>query len=366
MHGKLSSLRTGAALLGVALLLVSCAGGAAPSSTAPGAAGASGGAAGAPGGAAGAAAPTGRAAFPLPSDPEVKIRAAWCAVAGAMFPLWVAKDAGIFQRHKLDVDIQLLSGGECAGGALIPGMMAGAEVAMIANLYQGNPYRLVVVPEVQRMADLKGRRLAINKIGEFDNRLIELMLERYNLVPNQDVTLIPLGGQTDRFNGLKGGLVDGTIVNPPVNLTAQNQGYREIFNFNDLGISAVYISLYTNRSTLQNKPRLVERFLAAMIEAAAYAKAEREFTIQLMGDYLKLNDRAALEGAYQAFAVETLAIPPHVPLEGVQAVIDETAKVNPNAAVKDAAAIVDPRPLQAVERTGFIDAVVAELLPNRN
>src|SRR5687768_17461683 len=54
---------------------------------------------------------TGRAAYPAPADPEVKLRAAWCAVAGAMFPLWVAKESGIFARHRLDVELQFMQGG---------------------------------------------------------------------------------------------------------------------------------------------------------------------------------------------------------------------------------------------------------------
>ena len=378
----------GLVLLAATVVLAACgsgqgaaSGGAGAGSSAPASAGSSAPASGAAPPAAGEAAPSGRAAYPLASDPEVKVHAAWCAVAGAMFPLWVAKEAGIFQRHKLDVDIQLIQGGdtnmaalmrgevdfiECAGGSLIPGIMAGADALLVANLYQGNPYRLIVVPEVQTMADLRGRKLAISRPGDYDNRLVEVMLERNGLVANQDVTLVPVGGQTDRYNALKGGIVDGTTVNPPVNLTAQNAGYREIFNLGDLGISSVYISLFTSRNVLQSRPRLVERFIAAMVEASAYAKANREYTINLMGDYLKLTDRAALEGAYQAFAVETLAIPPYVPVDAVQAVMDETLRINPNATVRDATTIVDNKPLQAVEASGFINAVKAELLPGQN
>jgi NitT/TauT family transport system substrate-binding protein len=238
--------------------------------------------------------------------------------------------------------------------------MTGSDGVLIANLYMGNPYRLIVVPEVQRVVDLRGRQLAISRPGEFDNRLTEAMLERHGLVPNQDVTMVPIGGQTDRYTALKSGLVDGTIVNPPVNLTAQNEGLREIYNLADLGISAVYISLVTARQTIQTRPRLVERFLAAMVEAEAYAKAEREFTIGLMADSLKLNDRRALEGAYEAYAVEMLSIPPYVPLDGVQGVVDETLRLNPNAPVRDAARLVDNEPLRRVEASGFIDAVLAE------
>ncbi len=324
-------------------------------------------------GAAATAAPRGYEAFPAPDDPEVKVRAAWCAVAGAMFPLWVAKEAGIFTRHRLDVDLVFMQGGspcqaammngevdflESAGG-LIPGLMTSGAGVIIANFYLGNPYRLVVAPDIEHMSDLRGRKLAISRPGEFDNRLNEVMLERHGLVPNQDVILIPIGGQTDRLNALRSGLVDGTTVNPPVNLAARNEGFREIFNLNDLQYESVYISLYTARQTMETRRRLVERFLAAMIEATAYAKADREFTIKLMSDYLKLNDRQALEGAYQAYAVEMLAIPPRVSLEAVQNVMDETLRYAPTAQVRDAALLVDTRALDAVEATGFVEAVLA-------
>ena len=46
-----------------------------------------------------------------------------------------------------------------------------------------------------------------------------------------------------------------------------------------------------------------------MVEATAYAKADRELMIKVIGDYLKLSDRPALEGAYEAYTVEMLAIP---------------------------------------------------------
>jgi NitT/TauT family transport system substrate-binding protein len=317
----------------------------------------------------------GRAAYPAPTDERTKVRAAWCAVAGAMFPLWVAKEAGIFERHRLEAELSYAQGAgpnlaalsygdldflECAGGSTIPAMMSGGDVVFIATFHQGNPYRVIVAPDITRPAELRGRKMAISRPGEFDNRLVTIFLERHGLVPNVDVTLVPIGGQTDRYNALKGGIVDGTAVNPPVNLTAQNEGFREIFDIADLGVAGVYISLFTNRQTLQQRPRLVERFLAAMIEAAAYARANREFTIKTMGDYLKLNDQQALAGAWEVYADRMLSLPPRVPVEGVQAVIDESLSVNPTAPVRDATAMIAPAPLQAVEASGFVDAVLTE------
>jgi NitT/TauT family transport system substrate-binding protein len=378
MEGKMrrtSSWATvGAGLLLGAMVLAACSAGTAPAPAqrAPQAA--------APAPAAAPAAARGMDAYPTADDQEVKIRAAWCAVAGAMFPLWVAKEAGIFTRHRLDAELVFMQGGspcqaammngevdflESAGG-LIPGLMTSGEGLVIANFYMGNPYRLIVVPDIQTVPDLRGRKLAISRPGEFDNRLSEVMLERHGLVPNQDVTLIPIGGQTDRYNALKGGIVDGTTVNPPVNLAARNEGFREIYNLSDMNYESVYISLYTARQTMDTRPRVVERFLAAMIEAAVYARSDKEYTVKLMGDYLKLNDRQALEGAYQAYAVEMLAIPPRVGLEAVQNVMDETLRVAPGARVRDAALLVDTRALDKVEASGFVDAVQAKYPAPRN
>jgi NitT/TauT family transport system substrate-binding protein len=301
-------------------------------------------------------------------------------VAGAMFPLWVAKDAGIFQRHRLDAELVFMQGGSpCvaamtngdvdfleSSGGLISGLMASNDGLVIANLYLGNPYRLIVTPDIDRVEGLRGRRLAISRPGEWDNRLNEVMLERHGLRPNEDVTLVPIGGQTDRYNALKAGVVDGTTVNPPVNLAAKNEGYREIYNLNDLNFAGVYISLYTGRKTMEQRPRLVERFLAALVEAGAYARANKEFTINLMSKYLQLDDREALEGAFQTYAAEMLALPPRVPLDAVQSVIDETLAFNPDVPVREAAQVVDNRPLQALETSGFVDAVLAAYPPARN
>src|SRR5689334_6771372 len=119
-----------AALLLAGLVAAGACGAPAPGGGAAGGSGATSG-----GGPGGAPAATGRAAYPAASDEEIKVRASWCAVAGAMFPLWIGKEAGIFQRHRLDVELiyafaaepniagliqRDLDFVECAGASLIP------------------------------------------------------------------------------------------------------------------------------------------------------------------------------------------------------------------------------------------------------
>jgi NitT/TauT family transport system substrate-binding protein len=337
--------------------------------------------AGAPGAAAGsptAAPPTvpvpeGRI-YPRADDAPVQIKAAWCAVTGAQFPLWLAKESGVLARHRIEADLTMIQGStpaiaalqrgdidflECSGGAIAPGLMAGAEALFVGNFYTGNFFRLMAAPDVESVADLRGRKVAIDRPGDYSNRLNEVLLERNGLVPNLDVTLVPIGSQTDRYNALKGGLVDATTVNPPLNLTARNEGFREIYNLEDLGIAGISVSLYATPETVKNRARLVERFLAAMTETAVYAKTHRPRTMQVMGSYLKLNDRDALAGAYDAYASK-LSTDLTVPTDALQAVMDENLKVNPSAPIHDAAQIVDNRAAEAVAASGFVEALYAE------
>src|SRR5581483_8926838 len=186
--------------------------------------------------------------YPAADDAPVQIKAAWCAVTGAQFPLWLAKESGVFARHRIEAEISMIQGStpaiaalqrgdidflECSGGAIAPGLMAGAEALFIGNFYTGNFFRLMAVPEVESVADLRGRKVAIDRPGDYSNRLNEVLLERNGLTPNQDVTLVPIGSQSDRYNALKSGVVDATTVNPPLNLTAQREGYHEIYNLED-------------------------------------------------------------------------------------------------------------------------------------
>src|SRR5437868_4591864 len=103
-RARVGSLRRAA--LGALVLVAACSAGPAGGGAAPS------------GGAAAAPAATGRAAYPAATDEQITVRASWCAVAGAMFPLWMGKEAGIFQRHRLDVELIYAFGAEANIAAL--------------------------------------------------------------------------------------------------------------------------------------------------------------------------------------------------------------------------------------------------------
>src|SRR4051794_27101524 len=72
-------------------------------------------------------------AAPAPSGPLPKLTVAYSNTTPSVTPLWVAKDAGLFEKTGVNVDLTLISGGQVLMASLISGqtpigLVGGSEV----------------------------------------------------------------------------------------------------------------------------------------------------------------------------------------------------------------------------------------------
>src|SRR5438105_2140019 len=129
------------------------------------------------------------AAFPaaVPSAPApvavpaTAVRASYSIMSGSVGPYWVAQEAGLWQQHGLEVDLSLISGAPTSMAALMAGDTSFAiaagdavlavqaqnpDVVAILNTSVGSTHRLMVAPDIRQPADLRGRRVGVNSIGD--------------------------------------------------------------------------------------------------------------------------------------------------------------------------------------------------------
>ena len=111
---------------------------------------------------------------------------------------WLAKEAKIYERNGLDVEIVLLRGSGQSSQALLGGSLFAAPVAlpqlMLANL-NGADFvnvahtiasamsKLLVRPEIRRPEDLRGKRVATSSIGSLGDFLFRYALRKYGVNP---------------------------------------------------------------------------------------------------------------------------------------------------------------------------------------
>ena len=141
----------------------------------------------------------------------IKINVGYSAISGDALPAWIAKDAGIFERNGLDVQLVFFTGGttavmalvsadtpiaQLAGPAVLHSVLAGSDGAIIAGGVTSLNYYLLSRPEIKTPEQLKGGSVAISRFGSSSDFIARYALSKVGLTPGKDVTIVQIGSTT--------------------------------------------------------------------------------------------------------------------------------------------------------------------------
>ena len=113
-----------------------------------------------------------------------KIKVAYPTTVGSMAVLWVAKEAKLFDKYGLEVELIYIAGSsrvvqamlakdipisEIAIPAVIQANLAGADLVMLAGPNHKPGQKIMVKPEIKRREDLKGKKVGITRFGTSDD-----------------------------------------------------------------------------------------------------------------------------------------------------------------------------------------------------
>lgn len=210
---------------------------------------------------------------------------------GANWPLWVAQDKGFLARHGVEANltptpdsvflIQNLVGGKYdIGFATFDNAVAYDEgqgeapldrpadlVAVMGGLSGG--LRLLAHPDIQSIAELKGRTLAVDAANTGYALALRKLLQQGGLTP-ADYRFERLGGTGKRAEALMQDKTVATIVTSPLDLLPRSKGYRVLANFTDaVGPYQATLYMVSRQWARAHEAELVS-FIRAMLEANAW------------------------------------------------------------------------------------------------
>ena len=164
------------------------------------------------------------------------------ALSAAMWIPWLAKEAKIYERNGLDVEIVLLRGSGQSSQALLGGSLFAAPVAlpqlMLANLNGADIVNVAhtIASAIQQIArsDRRSddRRTCVAKESQpraLGPRAIFFSATRcanMALNPDREITWLSIGTNAERLQALLAGVVDGADVAYPADVQAERKGYR--------------------------------------------------------------------------------------------------------------------------------------------
>lgn len=299
-----------------------------------------------------------------------KVTTSYVSDSAGVLPLWLAKEAGIFARNGLDVQavrvhaavgVMALMSGElqfvlASGPVVVDSALRGSNAVYVAGGMSTLDFVLVTRPEIKTAEQLKGGTVGLSAFRGANPTATRFALQKLGLGP-KDVSLIVVGGTSERIASLRLGKIQGTLFSPPQNITAQREGFNPLADVAELGLPFVHIGVATTRTFIRDNLEIVRRYVKSHIEAIAAMKTDREMAIKTLAKYLgQIKDRDVLIKSYEAAAPDNRISRKQYPyLAGLQMALDLLAEENPKAKSAKPEDFVDSRFIKELDDSGYID-----------
>jgi len=236
-----------------------------------------------------------------------------------------------------------------AGASPVRAAAHGADLRFIGGVTDKENITIIADPKISKPAELKGTRMAIDRLGDYTDFRARKVLERYGLEAQKDVTLLQIGGQTGRFAALRTGQVQSTFVAPPLTLIARKAGFRSLIDLAELGFPSTSGSIVAMKSSLDRNDKEVHGVMRAIARALRLFKTNREMAIRGLTRFLKVNDPEALDETFRSHAKIFQDVPAPA-VAGIKMVKDFLGLTDPKIARLNTDDIIEMRYAERLKR----------------
>ncbi len=305
---------------------------------------------------------------PLQAATPEKINASYGAISGSMAPIWVAKEARLFDKQGLDLNLVYIPGGprsimSLIGGSVqfvnhsgMPALEAyqrGADTALIASPLNQLEHSLVVQNTIASAEQLRGKVLGMITAGSLTDILLREGL-RLNGISEKDVTILPVGDLGARLSGLQTGRVHGVIIAGIQTLTASKMGFKTLIDYSKLPLEIAGSGILVRRSYVGKNPDITIRFLKAWIEGLYLFKAKPDFALNVLKKYVASQDIEVLTTIYGLYK-EKLMNKPTPTARVAKSMLYLLSRSSPEVAGVNAEGFIEARFVNELESSGFFE-----------
>ncbi len=256
--------------------------------------------------------------FCLASAQLTKLTVGNNAISGIALPAsWMAKEARIFGKNGLDVQLVYFRGGtitamalvaretpisQVSGPPVVSASLKGADAVVILGGNVVSEYWLMSRPEIKTAEQLKGGSVVIAVFGGQADFISRIALQRLGLTPGKDVAIVQIGTVPERLSALEKGRAQAAMLNTPDNVTAQRRGFNSLMN---VRLPYQGVGVGTTQAFIRENPDIVRRYVKSQIEAVHRIKTDREAGLTVLAKYLASQDKEILERTYDDISTQS-------------------------------------------------------------
>ena len=295
-----------------------------------------------------------------------RVMSGYSAISGPHAVLWVAREAGLFEKNGLRTEVAYIRSGSTMSQALVAGEIqlaqtggpaalaagvAGFDVTLVAVALNTTP--IVIMGNVSKMEDLKGKAIGVTRYGSNTDMSARFAIRKAGLQPERDVALLQLEDYPGIMGGMQSGRIAAGALADPFTDHAKKLGYKEIADIATLGLEFPFVAVVAKKSYLREHADVAQRFVRAYTEAIAVYKNNRELATKVTSKYTGIKDPAILSSTVDFYAPKLARIP-YPTSGGIRFILDQIAVRDPKAKNVNAESFMDTRFVKQLEESGFI------------
>jgi NitT/TauT family transport system substrate-binding protein len=246
----------------------------------------------------------------------IKLTVGYTPITAATLPFFIALEEKLFQKHGLEVVPVFFGGtplivsammagefpiGLTGGGGIISSQLVGSDLTVIGSWLQVLTIDGMAKPEIKSINDLKGKKVAVSRIGASTYFAALSMLDSRGMKPT-DVVFIQAGGNAESFAALASGAVDAAMIGYPFSLKAKQAGFQMLFRPTDTEYGLYPNATAAARESWLKEPRnrkIAVSFLRAMGEGLHLAKTDAGTSKKAMRRYMRVQDEPTLQSTLE-------------------------------------------------------------------
>lgn len=262
----------------------------------------------------------------------------------AHLPVWVAKDAGYFEKNGLNVEPVQIRGGSLITLAILTGDLpfsgAGAESVVAARASGGDiillacpvdtdPVYLITRPEIHSAQDLKGLASAVTRYGSTTHFYLRAALKHVGLDPDKDMTILQLGAGPEMVIALDRGAIAAAALTTRYAIPFLQRGWPVLVDLSHTDLVYPSSCVTSSRAFIRAEPKTTHSFLRAYVAGIHLIKKNIRFAEKSFSKWMREKDGMIVKKTVEAYA-RVFKTEPIVPDKGIQNVIQDLIKARPD------------------------------------
>jgi NitT/TauT family transport system substrate-binding protein len=226
-------------------------------------------------------------------------------------PFVIAEEMGFFKGEGLNALVVIMQNQVVVNGVVtrnvdyggtfsnfVGAAISGLPVRIVMSAMDGSDHYLVTSANIKRVEDLKGKVFGISSFGGTPHSEAVMILRKYGMNPEKDVTFLQIGGSSSRYGALESGSIHAAMLVPPFNNFAKKRGFNQLLSFNEImNIPLGGLAVHTQQ--MKEKPDEIVKMIKAILKATDFIRNRKPEILRHLETKWGIKEADIRESIYQ-------------------------------------------------------------------